>query len=113
ASTGASSSTRAMSNANVDTATNRSRGPRASFGTTASSSAAMPPWVTVTALGRPVDPDVKMVTAGVDGGRSSTGPDRSTCAGSAARSTTGIGAAAGGGTGAPATPLSTTIAAAP
>jgi len=62
-----------MSNANVDTATNRSRGPRASSFPTESSSVAMPPWVTLTALGRPVDPEVKIVTATADGGRSDTG----------------------------------------
>ncbi len=81
ASTGASSSTRAMSNAKVVVATNRSSGPSASIGRRAFSSVAMPPWVTLTAFGRPVDPEVKIVTAVADGGRSSTGSARPPSAG--------------------------------
>src|SRR5580692_7192367 len=104
-----------MSNAKVDTATNRSCGPSASSGRTAASNAAMPPWVLLTAFGRPVDPEVKMVTATADGGRSGTGTSAASPASgtSVARSTTGIAAATGGGTGARGTLLSITIAAAP
>ncbi len=105
-----------MSNAKVDAATKRSSGPSASIGRTAFSSVAMPPWVTLTAFGRPVDPEVKIVTAVADGGRSSTGTLATPSAGpaaSVARSTTGIGVVVGGGAGAPSAPLSTTIAATP
>ena len=62
-----------MSKAKVVVATNRSSWPSASIGRRAFSSVAMPPWVTLTAFGRPVDPEVKIVTAVADGGRSSRG----------------------------------------
>src|SRR5205814_1160723 len=62
-STGKSSSSTVMSNAKVDSATNRSWGPRPYNGHRAAISWAMAPWVTLTAFGRPVDPEVKIVSA--------------------------------------------------
>jgi hypothetical protein len=59
-----------MSKASVVMATRRSAGPSGSRARNARSSAATAPCETVTALGRPVEPDVKMVYAAAVGGTS-------------------------------------------